>query len=386
MTGWIVAVAVIVIVLAVVGVGFTQGWFSKSTTTNTPKASATGLAKFPCSGTVSLTGAGSTFVYPLMSSWVSAAAQQTGNCLQVSYSSIGSGAGITQLTSKLVSFGASDAPLNPSQKAGMPAPFFTIPDALGAVSVIFNVPGVKVLNVTGQVVAAIYLGDITNWNNSAIAALNPHTTLPNLAITVVHRSDGSGTSFVFTHWLAAENTTWANTIGAGLSVAWPTGLGEKGSTLVTSTVVSTSGAIGYAELNYAKLQGAAYAAVQNPAGFFITPNGTNTAEAAQEVSSSLPNGSGDWGNVSIINQPGTTTYPLATLTYIVVFQDLGKAYGSGMTQTQAQWLVHYLYWAVSAGQNYSAGDFYVPMPVGITTLDETTISEIQYNGQSLVTP
>jgi phosphate ABC transporter phosphate-binding protein len=254
------------------------------------------------------------------------------------------------------------------------------------VSVIFNVPGVKVLNVTGQVVAAIYLGDITNWNNSAIAALNPHTTLPNLAITVVHRSDGSGTSFVFTHWLAAENTTWANTIGAGLSVAWPTGLGEKGSTLVTSTVVSTSGAIGYAELNYAKLQGAAYAAVQNPAGFFITPNGTNTAEAAQEVSSSLPNGSGDWGNVSIINQPGTTTYPLATLTYIVVFQDLGKAYGSGMTQTQAQWLVHYLYWAVSAGQNYSAGDFYVPMPVGITTLDETTISEIQYNGQSLVTP
>jgi phosphate transport system substrate-binding protein len=379
-TGWIAAAGVLVVLVAVLGVGFTQGWFVP------PKTSTQSSIWNECKSSVTFTGAGSSFVYPLMSSWTSAANLQSNSNCQISYTSIGSGAGITQLTQKLVNFGATDAPLNPSQKALLTGSYFTIPEALGAVAVIFNVPGVKVLNLTGDVVAGIYLGKIASWNDTAIKSLNPRTTLPNLAITVVHRLDGSGTTFVFTNWLKQDNTSWATKVGAGLSVLWPVGLAEKGSTIVTSTVVSTSGAIGYAELNYAKLEGAAYAAIRNPVGNFITPNATNTAQAAQAVASSLPSGSGDWTNVSIINQPGAQTYPLATLSYVIVYQDLGTAYGSGFSKTQAQWEVHFLWWAVTEGQKYSAGDFYVPLPSEVTTLDEQTIAGIHYNGQALTTP
>lgn len=373
-TGIIVAVIVVVLIVVGVGVAYAAGWIVKPGT----KGLCNGV------GTVSLTGAGSTFIYPMMSVWSTNFNNQY-SCAQVSYNSIGSGGGISQLTSKLVDYGASDAPLSPSQRAALPAPAFTIPDALGAVTVIYNVGSTlpMPLNLSGTVVAGIFLGQITTWNNPAITSLNPKLTLPSTTITVVHRSDGSGTSFVFTHWLAADNATWASKVGAGLSVSWPTGEGEKGSTGVAGTVASTVGAIGYAEENYAKIGGVGYAAIQNPSGNFIWPNATNTAAAATDIAGSLPSGSGDWANVSIINQPGAQTYPLATLTYVIVYQDLGKAYGSGFSHTDAQWEVNFLHWIVGTGQNNALELFFVPMPNALTQLDYATIGEILYNGASL---
>lgn len=376
-TGMIVAVIVVVLIVVGVGVAYAAGWIGKS-------GGTTDLCKGV--GTVSLTGAGSTFVYPMMSEWSTMFNQQY-SCAQVSYNAIGSGGGITQLTSKLVNYGASDAPLNPSQRAnlGGTGAVLTIPDALGAVTVIYNIGTTlsSPLNLTGTVVAGIYLGQITTWNNPAITALNPHVSLPSTTITVIHRIDASGTTFVFTHWLTADNTTWATKVGAGLSVTWPVGLAEKGSTGVAGTVASTPGGIGYAEENYAKIGGVAYAAIANPAGNYIWPNATNTAAAAAGVASGLPSGSGDWANVSIINQAGAQTYPLATLSYVMVYTDLGHAYGASFTKTDAQWLVNFLHWIVGTGQGSATALFFVPMPSQITQLDYTTISGIQYNGASL---
>ena len=375
-TGMVVAAIVVVLLVVGVGVAYAAGWILKP---------APGQSLCNGGGTVSLTGAGSTFIYPMMSVWSTTFNNQY-SCVQVSYNAIGSGGGITQLTSKLVNYGASDAPLSPSQRAQLGTTVFTVPDALGAVTVLYNLGSTLPypLNLTGTVVAGIYLGQITTWNNPAIAALNPHVSLPTTTITIVHRSDASGTTFVFTHWLTADNATWATKVGAGLSVSWPVaGLAEKGSTGVAGMVASTPGAIGYAEENYAKIGGVAFAAIQNPSGNFVWPNATNTAAAAAGVASSLPSGSGDWANVSIINQAGAQTYPLATLTYVMVYEDLGKAYGSGFSKTDAQWEVNFLHWIVGSGQNSALELFFVPLPSQITQLDDATIGGIQYNGASL---
>ncbi|HEV2318064.1 MAG TPA: substrate-binding domain-containing protein, partial [Thermoplasmata archaeon] len=221
---------------------------------------------------------------------------------------------------------------------------------------------------------------------------NPNTNLPNQAIVPVHRSDGSGTTFVFTSWLFASSQDWRNShIGHNLTVSWPTTgeLGESGSSAVTSTVASTSGAIGYAELNYAKTGGThvTYAAVQDPSGQFILPNNANTAAAAQAIAPNLPAGTADWANVTIINQPNGA-YPLATFTYAMVYQDLGKAYGSSIDQNTAQWVVHFLWWAVNAsgGQNSAQGLFFVPLPPAVIAEDQTSIKTIVYNGAALETP
>jgi phosphate ABC transporter phosphate-binding protein len=390
-TTWIAVVVIVVAIIAVVAVGAMQGWFT-SKSTSPGKTTSVGNIFQNCTGSVEFSGAGSTFVYPIMSSWASYANQQSNGCLQIAYSAVGSGTGISDLTTKTVDFGASDAPLSSTQTAALPAAALTIPDALGAVSVMYNL-GVTLptpLNLTGSVIAQIYQGNITNWDDPQIAALNHGDSLPNLAITTVHRLDGSGTTFVFTNFLSQASPWWKANVGSGLSVSWPnlatTPLSEKGSTAVAGTVVNTKGAIGYAELNYAKLGGVAYAAVANPAGNFILPNSTNTLAAAQAISSSLPAGNGNWANVSIVNQAGAQTYPLATLTYLMVYADLGKAYGSSLSMTQAQWMIHFIWWAVTAGQSDSTGLFYVPLPPGIVTIDETTLHSITYNGQALVTP
>jgi phosphate transport system substrate-binding protein len=366
-----IAVIAVVVVASLVGYGFYAGWFKTNTTPSS------------CSGNENINGAGSSFVFPLMNDWALTAQPQI--CVTANYASVGSGAGINQLTSKLVDFGASDAPLSPTQTHALPSPALTIPETIGAVTVMYNVPGApKGLNLTGAIVADMYLGQITNWSDPQVLSINPGVTLANTPIILVTRQDSSGTTFVFTSYLSKESTTFASTVGAGTAVHWPvTGQQGKGSTGVAGLVASVPGAIGYAELNYAETSGVAFAKLLNPAGNYILPSAATTAPAADAIAGSLPAGNGNWSAVQMLNQPGANTYPIATFSYVMVYADVGVAYGSGITQGQAQALVKFLYWIVTTGQDTATALFYVPLPSSVVALDQTTIGQVLYNGATL---
>jgi phosphate transport system substrate-binding protein len=375
-TGIYVAVAVVVVVVIILGAGYSvAGWFKPAS------GGGTGVGcTLPASAPIN--GAGSTLVAPLMFQWASAYTASS-----VSYNSIGSGGGIAQITAKTVQFGASDAPLNPTQRAAIPSPgVLTIPESIGAAVPIYNLPTVSAtLKFTGQILAAIYLGDITNWNNTALQAVNPGVTLPNAAITVVHRSDGSGTTFIWTSFLSAENSTWKSTVGFATSVNWPVGVGSKGNAGVTATVKNTQDAIGYVDINYALTLSVSYGSVKNPAGNFILANITNIESAVKDSQITFPAATGDWYNVSVENAPGAGDYPLASFTYLFVYKDVGAAYGSSYTKADAQNLVDFLAWMVTAadGQSYAAALYYVPLSPAASNFDLSAIGSITYNGGSL---
>lgn len=390
-TGLYGAIAVVVIIVIVLGAGYSlAGWF-KTAGSKTGTSCGTGTSVVPAvngpatsaqvtPAAETLNGAGSTLVAPLMFTW---AASYTNNT--VNYASVGSGAGIADITQKTVDFGASDAPLNPTQRAAIPSPgVVTIPESAGAAVPVYNLPSLSsTLKFTGAILAGIYLGKIINWNNTALQAVNPGVNLPNACIIVVHRSDGSGTTFVWTSYLSQENATWKSTVGYATSVSWPVGAGSKGNSGVTATVKSTPDAIGYVDINYALTNGVAFGAVQNPAGNFIVANLTNIASAIKDANPTLPSGTGDWYNVSVLNAPGTHDYPLATLTYVFVYKDVGVAYGSSYTLSKAEALVDFLKWMVTSGQGYASALYYVPLSSAVVNADLTTIGSLTYNGGAI---
>src|SRR5476649_740307 len=246
-----------------------------------------------------LTGAGATFPSPLYSKWFSDYATKTG--VKINYQSIGSGGGIRQLSEQTVDFGASDAPMSDAELAkAKGGPILHIPTAMGAVVVIYNLPEVpQPLKLTGEVIAAIYQGQVTRWNDARIAALNPAANLPATDILVVHRSDGSGTSYVFTDYLAAVSPAWATKPGKGKEVQWPTGLGAKGNEGVAGQVKQSPGAVGYVELAYAKQNRMATALLRNAAGSYVAPSIATVTAAAAGAASNFPPGT-DY-RVSIVN-------------------------------------------------------------------------------------
>ncbi|HKN07178.1 MAG TPA: phosphate ABC transporter substrate-binding protein PstS [Thermoplasmata archaeon] len=373
-TGLYAVVAVVVVIVIILGAGYAAGWFKTSSTPATSKG-----CTLPAATTLS--GAGSTLVAPLMIAWSLAYTAST-----VNYQGVGSGAGISDITAKTVDFGASDAPLNPAQRAAVPSPgVVTIPESAGAAVPIYNLPSVgTTLKFTGQILAEIYLGTMTNWNNSVLQAVNPGVVLPTAAIVVVHRSDGSGTTFVWSSFLSDSNATWASTLGHSTTINWPVGVGSKGNSGVTATVKSTTDAIGYVDINYALTNGVAFGAVQNPTGNYIVANVTNIESAIKDANPTFPAATGDWYNVSVLNAPGAHDYPLATLTYLFVYTDIGVAYGASYTQAKAQNLVDFLAWIVSTtGQSYSAPLYYVPLSSTVAAADLTTINSLKYNGALL---
>ncbi|MCI4358623.1 MAG: phosphate ABC transporter substrate-binding protein PstS [Thermoplasmata archaeon] len=388
-TTTIAAVAVIIVIALALGGAYAGGLILK------PKASTPGY-KIPCG---SLTAAGSTFVYPLMAVWAASVASapcDTTNAggataAQVNYQAVGSGSGVTELTQRLINIGASDAPLTTTQTNALPDPVVTMPDSAGAVAVIYNLKvtnatGATVpLDLTGPVIAQIFAGNITTWNNTAITALNPGDKIPGTAIVIEHRSDGSGTTFAFTSYLSSESSYWKGKYGAATSINWPAGsFGQKGSEGVAGAVATTTGAIGYDELNYAQEEGANLetAAVQNPNGGYVIPSVSDTALAIGSASS-LPSPTGSWQNFTVLNAAVAGAYPIATFTYLMIYQDVGKAYGSSFTMVQAQELVSFLWWITHTGQNDSAGLFYVPLPATVIAVDVTAIADITYNGAHL---
>ena len=259
---------------------------------------------------ITLQGAGATFPYPLLDTMINTYSENVKPSVHVNYQSIGSGGGISAMRDKTVDFGASDAPLTASDIINVPNTVH-IPETIGAVTVAYNLPGISSgLHLTGQVIADIFQGKITLWDDPAIQTLNPTTMLPTQAINTVHRSDGSGTTFIFTSYLSASSTSWNSSIGSGKSVSWPSGSGSSGNTGVASTVNGIQYSIGYVELAYILENGMTVASVQNPAGNYIQPSLGSTQLAVQSAASSgLPAGDASWTSVSLLNAPDDKCIP-----------------------------------------------------------------------------
>ncbi len=307
-----------------------------------------------------LTGAGSTLVAPLMANWISGFEIKEG--IPVKYAAVGSGAGIAQITARTVDFGASDAPLTPEQAAACNG-CVQVPWALSATGLGFNLPGVKKVNLTGSILAGIYFGKITKWNDPKIKKINPKAHLPGLTITPVFRSDGSGDTYAFTNYLSKVSKAWKNEVGYATSVGFTHGVGAKGNSGITSTVTKTPGAIGYISASYLIAAGLGAVAVKNEAGNFEVPNLKNI-ESAASVVKSVPSSNA----ISITNPPkkAKLAYPISTFTYAIVPHNAG----------QKGFLQQFLNYAVTIGQKYGAALDFAPLPKVVLNAAKSSIGSL----------
>ncbi len=320
-----------------------------------------------------LNGAGASFPYPLYSKWFTEYANVEKG-VRINYQSIGSGGGIQQITNQTVDFGASDAPMKDEQLQQAPGTLFHIPTVMGAVVVTYNLQGVESgLKLTPEVVAGIFLGKITRWNDRAIASLNPGAKLPNQAIAVVTRSDGSGTTNIFTDYLSSVSAEWKQKVGKGTSVKWPVGIGAKGNEGVAGQVKQTPGAAGYVELAYAVKNKLPYAHIRNQAGKFVEPTLETTTAAAAGAAAKMPEDL----RVSIVNAPGDNAYPIAGYTYLLVYRDQGD-------EAKGKALARFLWWAIHDGQRFAPDLLYAPLPENVVKKAESKIKALNYQGQPLL--
>ncbi len=328
----------------------------------------------PVSAQMEITGAGASFPYPLYSKMFSEYNNNTG--IKINYQSIGSGGGIRQLKAKTVDFAASDAFLSDEQLKEFEGPVLHIPTCLGAVVITYNLPGNPELKFSPDIIADIFLGKIKKWNDPRIANLNKGVKLPNQNITVVYRSDGSGTTFVFTDYLSKVSEEWKEKVGMGTSVNWPTGVGGKGNEGVTGLVKQTPGAIGYVELTYALQNNLPVSSVKNKSGIFVKPELKSISEASNVK---LPEDM----RISITNTESKEGYPIAAFTYILVYQDLSLA-NPKMTLEKAKTLVQLLWWMTHEGQEYTSPLNYAPLSKEAVKNLEKLIKSINFKGQKLL--
>ncbi len=302
-----------------------------------------------------INGAGATFPYPLYSKWFSVY-QKVDPSAQINYQSIGSGGGIRQFLEKTVDFGATDSPMTDEQLSKSSQPVIHIPTVLGAVVLTYNLPSLKQpLKLSGEVIVEIFLGKITKWDDPKIAALNTGVALPKDAILVVHRSDGSGTTGIFTDYLSKVSAEWKDKVGSGTAVNWPTGLGGKGNEGVAGFVKQSPASIGYVELIYAKNNVLTYAMVKNQSGKFIEPSTHSVTASAAGALKTMP---ADF-RISITNANGKDAYPISGFTYLLVYKNLTKPKGNH--------LVKFLRWAVQDGQKLAEPLEYAPLPKSLAT-------------------
>ena len=320
-----------------------------------------------------LIGAGSSFDYPLFSKMFSEYAKTNG--LKVNYQSVGSGAGISQLTNKTVDFGASDAPMNAKQDSAVTAPVVHVPVTAGAVVLSYNLPEVKdTLELTPSVLADIFLGKITKWNDAKIAAINKGAKLPATAIVIAHRSDGSGTSNIFTTYRSKVSDEWSTKVGKGSSVNWPAGLGGKGNEGVAGLIKQTPGAIGYIELAYAIQNSMPFAKIQNKAGNFITPSIASVTAAANIT---IPPDS----KVSLTNTEAADGYPISGFSWVLVYKE--QKYND-RSLDRATKLLKLLSWAIHDGQQFSGALNYAPLSPAAVSVGDTILKSVTFDGKPIL--
>ncbi|HEX3184558.1 MAG TPA: phosphate ABC transporter substrate-binding protein PstS, partial [Pyrinomonadaceae bacterium] len=325
-------------------------------------------------GSVSLQGAGATFPNPLYQKWLSEYGKAHAN-IKIDYQSLGSGAGIKQLKEQTVDFGASDAPLKDEDIKTFSGEVVHIPTVLGAVVITYNLAGIsQPLRFSPDVIADIFLGKIKKWNDPRIVADNAGVTLPANDITVVHRSDSSGTSAVFTDYLSKVSPEWKEKVGAGVSPSWPTGIGGKGNEGVTGQVKNTPNTIGYVELAYAMQNKLPAAQVKNQGGNFIEPTIDTVTAAAASFAATTPEDL----RVSITNAPGAQVYPISSYTYILVYKDQKDA-------AKGKALVDFVWWGIHDGQSFAKDLHYAPLPADIAKRGEAKIKSITHGGSPLKT-
>ena len=339
-------------------------------TSDSSDAAASGRGE---SATVILNGAGATFPFPLYSKWMDVY-NKAHPGVRINYQSIGSGGGIRQITERTVDFGASDAPMTDEELAKAPGPILHVPMTLGAVALTYNVPEVKTkLRVTADIIAGIFLGEITRWNDDKIVSENPGVKLPASPITVVHRSDGSGTTAILTEYLSSVVPRWKEKVGAGKSVRFPVGLGAKGNEGVSGQVRTTPGSFGYAELAYAIETGLSYASVRNTSDNYVEPTIAAITAAAASLSAELPEDM----RAFVVNAPGANAYPLSAFSYILVYREQPD-------RRKGKMLAQFLWWAVHDGQKYGAPLHYAPLPSDAVGHVERQLKTMKAEDQALL--
>ncbi len=323
-----------------------------------------------------INGAGSTFIYPMFSKWTDVYHKMHPD-IEFNYQSIGSGGGINQLLAGTVEIGASDAPLNNEQIAAAEkanGPVIHLPEAMGAVAVTYHVPGVSAtLKFTGEAIADIFLGKIKTWDDPALKALNPGVDLPNRPIIVVHRSDGSGDTYIFVDYLCKVSKEWNTKVGRGTSVDWPVGLGAKGNEGVTGQVEQTPYSIGYVTLIYALQNNVPFGSVKNADGIYIHPTIESVSAAAANAARIVPKDL----RFSITNAPGKTSYPISSATWLIV-------YVNQTNYTVAKETVQFLHWVLTEGQKMEPALDYAPIPGPIQKLELNLLRKVNYKGKSLL--
>jgi phosphate transport system substrate-binding protein len=357
--------------LAVLAVGCTQKSEPPKASAATDTAAAANKPKE--SGTIDLQGAGATFPYPLYSKWV-AEYEKVNPKVRINYQSIGSGGGVRQILEKTVDFGASDTPMTDEELAKASAKIVHVPMTLGAVVLAYNVPDVPTgLKLTPDALVGIFLGDVKTWDDPKIAKENPDVKLPKDPITVAYRSDGSGTTGVFTDYLSKVSPAWKEKVGAAKSVKFPVGMGAKGNEGVAGQIKTTPGTIGYIELAYAVQTGAAVASVQNAAGKFVAPSLDGITASAGGAAAKMP----DDLRVSITNAPGDTAYPISSFSYILVYEQMPDA-------VKGKALADYLWWATHDGQKLGPALQYAPLPAEVVTKVEGKLKSLSAGGKPLL--
>jgi phosphate transport system substrate-binding protein len=353
-------------------------------------------------GRVTIDGAGATFPFPLIDTW-RVEYQTVRPDVSINYQSIGSGGGVKQFIEKTVDFGASDAPLTANETQAAPGAVH-IPETIGSVVAAYNINGVqeKGLRLTGPVLVGIFLGEITTWDDPQIAELNPDLPLPSEDIVVVHRSDGSGTTFVWTSYLSEVSPEWNQAIGTGKSVSWPVGLGASGNEGVASTIQSTPNSIGYVELAYVLTTEMDYAFLQNQAGNFVEPslestgaavaaatnNNTQTSNnsttgASNTTSTNLPAGDASWETVSLLDASGADSYPIASFSYLLLYKELSDNPRIDSME-KARALVDFINWAITDGQQFAGELAYVPLPDSVVQHNQETLRSLTFQGEPVL--
>src|SRR5919198_1634841 len=333
---------------------------------------------------IELNGAGATFPFPLIDTW-RVEYQKIKPEVNINYQSIGSGGGVKQFTEKTVDFGATDAPLTSVEMEKAPGAVH-IPETIGSIVVSYNIPEVpnKGLKLTGPILADIYLGKITKWNDPQIQKLNPDLLLPAQTIIVVHRSDGSGTTFVWTDYLSKVSTEWKAQVSKGKSVQWPTGIGAPGNEGVASTIKNTPYAIGYIELSYALTTRMTYAYLENQEGNFIEPSIDSVRAAVASSAKLLPRGDESWEKVSTTDAPGKDSYPISSFSYLLLYKELSvNPLIDSVDKAKA--LVDFVHWAITDGQQFADDLAYVTLPNDVVTLNQETLRSLTYKGQPVLT-
>jgi phosphate transport system substrate-binding protein len=316
--------------------------------------------------TIQINGAGATFPYPIYSKWFAEYNKLHPN-IQINYQSIGSGGGIRQLTNQTVFFGATDGPMTQDQMLAASSRILHFPTVLGAVVPVYNIAGVSAeLKFTGPLLADIFLGKITKWNDPAVARENPGVSLPATDLTVVHRSDGSGTTYIWVDYLSKASPEWKSRVGVATSVNWPTGVGGKGNEGVAGLVRQTPGSIGYVELIYAIQNKIAYGSVKNSDGNYVAGSLESVTAAAAATEGKMPP---DF-RVSITNAPGKSAYPISSFTWLLLYE-------SPKDKERSRVMVDFLEWALTDGQKYAAELGYAPLPASVVKMEREALKKVR---------